>query len=86
MGFSFQVVGEFLMQRCVFAVELHFYLALLGADHHRLLAKPADHVEGLLWLTAQRQFLDVVGDTALNHGAEFLRDGEEPVGREKPIQ
>lgn len=61
-------------------------MALLGADHHRLLAEPADHVKGLLGLTTQRQLLDVVGDAALNHGAQFLRDGEEPVGREQPLQ
>jgi hypothetical protein len=82
MGFSFQVIREFLMQRCLFAIELHLHLALLGADHHRLLAESADHVKGLLGLTAQRQLLDVVGDTALNHGAQFFRDGEEPIGRE----
>ena len=51
-----------------------------------MLAEPPDHVEGLLGLAAQRQLLDVVGDAALDHGAQFLRDGEEPIGREQPLQ
>jgi hypothetical protein len=75
-----------LIQRGLFAVELHLYLALLGADHHRLLSQPPDHVKGFLGLTAQRQLLDVVGDAALDHGAQFLRDGEEPIRREQSLQ
>ncbi len=75
-----------MIQRGIFAIELHLHLAFLGADHHRLLAEPADHVKGLLGLTAQRQLLDVVSDAALDHSAQFFRDGEEPVGREQPLQ
>jgi hypothetical protein len=86
MGFSFQVVREFLIQGALFAVELHLHLAFLGADHHRLLAKPPNHVEGLLRLAAQRQLLDIVGDAALDHGTQFLRDGEEPICRAQSVQ
>jgi hypothetical protein len=52
----------------LFAVHDHLDLALLGPQYDRLLAEPADHVERVLGLAAQRQLLDVVGDAALNHG------------------
>jgi hypothetical protein len=29
----------------IFTVDLHFDLAFLGAQHNRLFAQPADHVE-----------------------------------------
>ena len=80
-----QVIREFLIPG-VFVVELHLDLSLLGADYHRLLAQPPDHVEGRLGLAAQRQLLDVVSDAALNHGSQFLRDGEEPIRRAEPVQ
>ncbi len=51
-----------------------------------MLAKPPDHVKGRLGLATQRQLLDVVGDAALNHGAQFLRDGEEPIRRTQSVQ
>jgi hypothetical protein len=51
-----------------------------------LLAEPPDHVEGRLGLAAQRQLLDVVGNAALDHGTQFLRDGEEPIRRAQSVQ
>jgi len=81
-----QVVREFLIPGALFVIELHLDLSLLGADYHRLLAEPPDHVEGRLGLAAQRQLLNVVGNAALDHGSQFLRDGEEPVRRAQPVQ
>ena len=86
MGFSLQVVREFLIPGALFVVELHPDLSLLGANDHRLLTEPPDHVEGRLGLAAQRQLLDVVGDAALDHGSQFLRDGEEPIRRAQAVQ
>jgi hypothetical protein len=42
-----ELIAE-LVQRFVFSVDLHFDLALLGPQHDRLFAEPADHVERTL--------------------------------------
>ena len=82
-----ELIGEFLRRVSgLFAIHDHLNLALLGPQYDRLLTQPPDHVKGLLGLAAQRQLLDVVGDAALDHGAQFLRDGEELIGGTQPVQ
>ena len=44
----------------LFALDQHFYLALLGPDDYGLLAHPAHHVEGTLRLPSQGQFQRVL--------------------------
>jgi len=63
--FFVEVVGE-LVQGLVFAIDLHFDLALFGVQHHRLLAEPTDHVERTLGDTTQRQLLCVLSETTLD--------------------
>jgi hypothetical protein len=75
-----------LVQGFVCAVDLHFDLALLGAQHDGLFAQPADHVERALRRAAQRQLLHVVGDATLDHRAQFLRDRKEPIRRAQAVE
>ena len=65
------MIGHF-VERVVFTVDLHLDLAFLGAEHNRLLAKPADHVERALGHTAQREFLHVSGNATLDDLPQML--------------
>jgi hypothetical protein len=83
MGTSCQVVADRLL---LLAVDEHLHVALLGPDHHRLLAHPPHHVEGTPGLPAQRELQDVLLDPALDHVPQLLRDAEEAVGGAEAVQ
>jgi hypothetical protein len=87
-GFSSRLIELIteLVSGLIFAVDLHFDLALLGAQHDGLFAEPANHVEWALRRAAQRQLLHVVGDATLDHRAQFLRDRKEPIRRAQAVQ
>jgi hypothetical protein len=63
------------------AIDEHLHVALLGPNHHRLLAQPPHHVEGALGLPAERELEHVVLQAALDDLPQFLRNGKEPIGR-----
>jgi hypothetical protein len=83
---SFQVVADLLRGSRFLAIDEHLHAALLGPDHHRLLAQPPHHVEGALRLPAERELEHVLLDAALDHLPQLLRDGKEAVGRAEPLQ
>lgn len=68
------------------AVDLHLHLALLGPQHHRLLPQSPNHVERVLRLAPQGQFLHVLGDAPLDHSTQLLGDGEEAVRRAQSFE
>jgi hypothetical protein len=81
------VVGEFGAGRSRrFAIDQHLNLTFLGPQRDRLLAEPADHVERALRLPAQRQFLNVLRDPALNDRPQFLGNREEPIRRTQALE
>jgi hypothetical protein len=86
MGTSCQVVADRLTRFGFLAVDEHLHAALLGPDHHRLLAHPPHHVEGTPGLPAEGELQDVLLDAALDHLPQLLRDAEEAVGGAEAIQ
>jgi len=74
------VGGKFL------TVHLHTHALVIRRDHQRLLAHTANHVEWLLHLAVPRQRLHVGRHAAFDHGAFFLLDREEAVGRAESVQ
>jgi hypothetical protein len=85
-GSSFQVVADLLARPRLRAIDEHLHAALLGPDHHRLLAQPAHHVEGAAWLPAERELEHVLLDAALDDLPELLGDGKEAIRRTEPVQ
>jgi len=86
MGSSFQVVGDLPRRPGLRAIDEHLHLALLGPDHHRLLAQPAHHVEWTARLPPQRQLQHVVLHAALDDLPQLLGDGKEAIGGTQPLQ
>jgi len=68
------------------AIDEQLHLALLGPNHHRLLAQPAHHVERTARLPSQRQFQHVVLQAALDDLPQLLGDGKEAIGGTQPLQ
>ena len=68
------------------AVHEHLHPALLGPDHHGLLAHASHHVEGRLGLPAEGELQHVLLDALLDHLPELLGDPEEAIGRAEPVQ
>jgi hypothetical protein len=85
-GASFQVVGDLPLRPRLRAIDEHLHLALLGPNHHRLLAQPAHHVERTARLPPQRQLQHVVLDAALDDLPQLLGDGKEAIGGAQPLQ
>jgi len=85
-GASFQVVGDLPLRPRLRAIDEHLHLALLGPDHHRLLAHPSHHVERTARLPPQCQFQHVVLKAALDDLPQLLGDGKEAIGGTQPLQ
>lgn len=68
------------------AIDEHLHLALLGTNHHRLLAHPSHHVERTARLPPQRQLQHVVLNAALDDLPQLLGDGKEAIGGTQPLQ
>ena len=68
------------------AIDEQLHLALLGTNHHRLLAHPSHHVERTARLPSQRQFQHVVLQAALDDLPQLLGDGKEAIGGTQPLQ
>ena len=75
-----------MVNRFVFAFDLHLDLAFLRMQHDRLLAELSDHVKRTLRHTAQRQLLHVLGNAALDDRPQFRRDRKEPIRRTEVVE
>jgi hypothetical protein len=75
------VIHKFFFQAGLLAVHQHLHLALLGPDHHRLLAHAADHVKRVHRTTAQRKFQNVLRHALFQRLFQIVGDLKKPVGR-----
>ena len=74
------------MRSRVLAIDEHLHVALLGPNHHRLLAHPSHHVERTARLPVQRQFQHVLLHAALDDLPQLLGNGKEAIGGTQPLQ
>ena len=86
MASSFEVVAELLGWPRLFPIDEHLHAALLGPDHHRLLAQPPHHVEGALGLPAEGELENVLLDAFFNDLPQLLGDAEEAIRRAEALQ
>jgi hypothetical protein len=59
----------------------HFQLPLVRRDHHLLRSHPPHHIERLLWLAMQGQFLHILRDPFFDLIPHRLLDPVKPVRR-----
>jgi hypothetical protein len=75
------VVHKLFVMGLILAVHQHLNLALLGTDHHRLVAHAPHHVKRIHRTPTQGQLQRVLLDPPLKGFLELVLDLEEAVGR-----